>query len=77
MIGLTTAVHLAERGMLPDGLCRQGIRRLIALRIREEETQTAEEERTKLERLLAQLRSSPVAIHPEKNPAVLACRFEG
>jgi len=66
MIGLTTAVHLAERGMLPDGLCRQGIRRLIALRIREEETQTAEEERTKLERLLAQLRSSPVAIHPEK-----------
>lgn len=58
-------IGLAERGLLPDFLIRLGIRRLCARRLRQERAGglLAQEERA-ADRI-AQLRRSPIAIHPE------------
>ena len=56
---------LAERGLLPDLLVRFGIRRLCARRLREGREGGLEGQEERLAACLAQLRRSPVAIHPE------------
>ena len=56
---LKTAVDWMERGYLPDGLIRIGIRRLLAARLR----QASGGGEQLLERLIAELRASPIALH--------------
>lgn len=56
---------LAERGLLPDWLVRFGIRRLCARRLLQERAGGLENQAERLAARLAQLRQSPIAIHPE------------
>ena len=49
-------IDLCERGLVPDALTRLGIRRLCAQRLRDETREA------RFERLLQELRQSPVAI---------------
>ena len=56
---LKTVIDWMERGYLPDGLIRIGIRRLLAERLR----LAAAEDEQHLERLIAELRASPIAIN--------------
>jgi len=66
VLGLSKAIQLAERGLIPDWFCRKGIRSLIALRIKQERSDSDEENRRKAAELLARLRTSSVAVHPDK-----------
>lgn len=56
---LKTVIDWMERGYLPDGLIRIGIRRLLAERLR----RAAAEDEPHLERFIAELRASPIAIN--------------
>ena len=65
---LNIAIDLMERGYVPDGLIRMGIRRLLAGRLRAEETHDEPARTAALEKLIAELRASPIALHtPEAN----------
>ena len=55
-------IELCERGWIPDGVARFGMRRLVAQRLREESAGDAAGRRRAL---VQQLRESPVAIHTE------------
>ena len=55
-----------EEGRVPDVAIRWGIRRLLALRLREEWRGHGEAPRQKLQEFVKQLRDSPIALHPEK-----------
>lgn len=57
---------LAERGLLPDALVRLGIRRLCAQRLRQERRGGPQVQGERFAHFLAQLRDSPIAIHPER-----------
>ena len=59
-------IDIVERGKIPDVLLRWGIRRLLALRLREEGAVHEETPRAGLQNFLAELRKSPIALHPEK-----------
>ncbi len=54
---------LAERGVLPDALLRYGIRRLCARRLAEERRGGLAAQSARAERLIEELRRSPIAIH--------------
>ncbi|HEY5970748.1 MAG TPA: class I SAM-dependent methyltransferase [Pseudoxanthomonas sp.] len=56
---------LAERGLVPDALLRQGIRRLCAQRLREERDGGVDAQALRFQEQLALLRESPVAIHTD------------
>jgi cyclopropane-fatty-acyl-phospholipid synthase len=58
-------IDLCERGLIPDRLTRFGIRRLCAQRLREETAGGSVATRRRFDARLAQLRISPIAIHPE------------
>lgn len=60
--GLT---RLAERGSLPDWLVRWGIRRLLRERLRQERRDDARERAEWRKGLIAELRTSPIALHPQ------------
>lgn len=53
---------LVDAGVLPDWLVRRGIRRICALRLREESAGGPEAQRERRRRLLDQLNTSPIAI---------------
>jgi len=53
---------LLERGLIPDSLIRIQIRRLLAERLRDETRGGVEQQSDTLRQLLAQLRSSPIAL---------------
>lgn len=53
---------LAERGLLPDGLLRLGIRRLCAERLKEEQRGGPGAEAARFQQQLAQLRSTAIAL---------------
>jgi cyclopropane-fatty-acyl-phospholipid synthase len=55
-------IALAERGLLPDGLARVGIRRLIARRLREETAPDCEAAAERLAEFEAMQRAGPVAV---------------
>jgi len=55
--------RLLARNLLPDGLVRFGIRRLLAERLREERRTSEEAQQRHLMRFIAQLKASPVAIN--------------
>ena len=56
-------VGWAERGWLPDGLIRLGIRRLCAQRLRQESTGGPQAQMQRLTARLADLAGSPIAVH--------------
>jgi cyclopropane-fatty-acyl-phospholipid synthase len=58
-------IDLAERGLLPDRLVREGIRRMVASRAAELRSAGAEEAREKAERFVSSLGASPVALCPD------------
>jgi cyclopropane-fatty-acyl-phospholipid synthase len=53
---------LLQRDLLPDPVLRLGIRRLLRQRLREECRGDSEAQRTAMQRLVAQLRHSPIAV---------------
>lgn len=53
---------LLERGLLPDALVRRRIRALLRLRLAEERAADAEEALAREERLVSEMRASPVAL---------------
>jgi len=55
-------IELCERGLVPDGLVRAGMRRLMAQRLREESGDRGEDEYERFQARLGELRASPVAI---------------
>jgi len=59
---MSLGIKIAERGWLPDGLVRAGIRRLLRERIRSIERETDTERRELISQLVAQMDSSPVAL---------------
>jgi len=59
-------IDLAERGVLPDGLIRWGIRGLDRQRLKLEDCGDVESRADAKRRLIADLRSSPIAIETEK-----------
>ncbi len=56
---------MAERGRLPDALLRQGIRRLCAQRLRDEQLGGLDQQAARFAERIAMLRQSPVAIHTD------------
>jgi len=63
---MKTVMDLVERGLVPDGLIRWGIRRLLAARLRQENGGDCEAQPQALRELIVQLRHSPIALHPDK-----------
>jgi cyclopropane-fatty-acyl-phospholipid synthase len=59
----TGLLALAERGVLPDALVRQGIRHLCAQRLREETAGGLDQRAARFAECIEMLRESPVAIH--------------
>lgn len=60
---LKTVIDLMERGSVPDWLIRIGIRRLLADRLRLENAGDERARAAALNRLEAELRHSPIALH--------------
>ena len=56
------AIELCERGLLPDGLTRFGMRRLMARRIADESTDGIEQVGLRYQHLLDELRQSSIAV---------------
>ena len=57
-----TPIELCERGLVPDGVARFFMRRLMAQRLREEGAHDAERAAQRMQAWLGQLRASPIAI---------------
>ncbi len=62
----TFALQLAEKGLLPDALIRQGIRRLCAVRLEEISEQDCERAQSDLIRFTQAMRVAEIAPLPEK-----------
>jgi cyclopropane-fatty-acyl-phospholipid synthase len=63
--GTGFAMRALETGLVPDVLIRRGIRRLLAQRLEEEGRGTLEDRQSRHMRFIAELRTSPVAIHTQ------------
>ncbi len=61
----TGLLGMAERGHIPDALLRQGIRRLCAQRLREEQEGGLDAQAARFAERIEMLRKSPVAIHTD------------
>ena len=57
------SMRLLERNLVPDGLIRRGIRKLLAQRLREEDMGNPEAQQKRLMDLIARLKASPIAIN--------------
>jgi len=60
---LSFSMRLLERNLVPDGLIRRGIRKLLAQRLREEDMGNPEAQQKRLMDLIARLKASPIAIN--------------
>jgi cyclopropane-fatty-acyl-phospholipid synthase len=58
-------IDWAERGWLPDGAIRWGIRRLLRERLREQASLANGSREAALDRFAAELRNAPIALHTE------------
>ena len=63
---MNLVLELLERGWVPDSAIRWGIRRLLALRLRQEQAKDDGHPRYALQRCIDELRQSPIAVLPEK-----------
>ena len=59
---MKAGIDAAERGWLPDRIVRRGIRRLLRRRLREERRRVGDGLEAALERTLAAMRESPIAL---------------
>ena len=59
-------MNMADNGLLPDRLIRFGIRQLDKRRLLDEDRAEAEQQRRSLEKLIARMGQSPIAIRPHK-----------
>lgn len=59
---MNTAIEWAERGWIPDGVIRLGIRRLLRARLREQRLGEGDEPRGAVARLIDELGRGPVAV---------------
>ena len=66
MPGLVNAIKLAESGLVPDWMCRRGIRNLIGRRLKEEDRGSDSDNAAKLTSFVEALKESPLALQPEK-----------
>ena len=62
---MSTAIHLAERGLVPEFAIRWGIRRLLRERIQEEEQRMVSGRDLALQNWVAEMRDSKVALHTD------------
>ncbi len=62
---MNLALHLAEQGLLPDPVIRQGIRHLLKRRLREMEPDDAQSAAQQETRFIEEMRLAPVALVPE------------
>jgi cyclopropane-fatty-acyl-phospholipid synthase len=60
-LAVRAAEPLLRRGLIPDGIVRHGIRRLLGARLRAELGGGEEERRARLDRLVAAMREAPIA----------------
>lgn len=60
------AIEAVERGLVPDVLVRAGIRRLLAQRLKNEESGSCEEQADAVQRFIELSKQGPVAYLPEK-----------
>lgn len=65
-IGLKIGLDLVDKGLVPDGIIRANIRRLLKQRLYEERSATVEQEQQRKNALIAELRKSLVAIETTK-----------
>ena len=56
-------IDMADRGLLPDRLIRLGIRYLDKQRLAQEERSDPQEQREALDRFIAHMHESPIAVH--------------
>jgi cyclopropane-fatty-acyl-phospholipid synthase len=63
---MSVLIDLADRGLLPDGLIRYGIRRLDKKRLQEENRGDSKEQQKVLKALISEMRKSPIAIQTQK-----------
>ena len=63
---MSVLIDLADRGLLPDGLIRYGIRRLDKKRLQEENRGDRKEQQKALKALISEMRKSPIAIQTQK-----------
>ena len=64
--GTAALLRLAERGLLPDGVIRIGIRRLLRQRLHTLEVHDPERAAEQVERLVRDMSASPMAVLPHK-----------
>lgn len=57
------AINWAEQGLLPDGLIRTGMRRLMAQRLAEHHAKPVSQRTAEFRQFLAEMRASPIAIN--------------
>ena len=58
-------IELCEKGLVPDGVVRFGMRRLMAQRLRDEGSQDGELRVQRYNRFLEELRASPIAVETQ------------
>ena len=63
---MSFVLELLERGWAPDSVVRWGIRRLLTLRLRQEQAKDDDCPRQALQRFIEDLKQSPIAVLPEK-----------
>ncbi len=63
---VTSAIHAAERGVLPDALVRYGMRRMLADRARELAAGGCEAREGRMRAFLADVAAAPIAAVPDK-----------
>ena len=57
------AMKLVEKGLVPDALIRWGIRRLLKIRLRQEDKGGVEAQSRALQAFIRDLKSGPIAVH--------------
>ncbi|MEJ7594518.1 MAG: class I SAM-dependent methyltransferase [Planctomycetaceae bacterium] len=60
-----SAMHAAENGILPDKVCRAGIRRLLSRRLQDLESGGIEAQNNRFRSLLKECQESAIAVVPE------------
>ena len=63
---MKAGIELAERGLAPDVLIRQGIRKLLRSRLQQEDRGNVEAQNRATRELIAQMEAGPVALHTQE-----------
>ena len=63
---MSVLIDLADRGLLPDGLIRYGIRQLDKKRLQQENRGDSKEQQKALKALISEMRKSPIAVQTQK-----------